>query len=305
MLIFVLGFVLGLVLGSLILCLANRSLTKESFWGRSYCDNCKKQLNWYDLFPVLSYLFLKGKCRFCKNKITIEALLVEILAGLIIGLLFYLYIPLDLITNPGLNTLARLADVGFYTFTISILMICFITDIKTGLIPDRITYPSVVVAMVSQVSLVLLKTALLYQSLNTNTIGRYLLPPYSDYFFRQVQNLAWPLIGSYLLGAVALGLFFGGLIFFTRGRGMGGGDLKLGIFMGLALGFNLSVLAVFSAFLLGSIVGIGLLISRFKHFGQTIPFGPFLAIGGIVAVFYGHKIISWYSNYLLSSGSIF
>jgi prepilin signal peptidase PulO-like enzyme (type II secretory pathway) len=83
---------------------------------------------------------------------------------------------------------------------------------------------------------------------------------------------------SGVISAFALMLFFASLIIVTRGRGMGGGDLKLSIFLGLVFGFPKSLLAVMLGFLTGSVVGIALLILRRKHFGQTIPFGPLLFI---------------------------
>src|SRR5256885_2258995 len=85
-----LGFVLGTVLGSLAKALADRSLLNKSFLGRSYCPRCKSQLKWYDLFPIFSYLSLRGKCRYCHKKIPIDYLLVEVITGLIVGFLFYL-----------------------------------------------------------------------------------------------------------------------------------------------------------------------------------------------------------------------
>src|SRR4030081_3703588 len=83
-----LGFVLGTVLGSFALALAERSLNEKSFLGRSYCPECKKTLRWYDLFPIFSYLSLKGKCRYCHKKIPIEFPLVELIMGILIAYLF-------------------------------------------------------------------------------------------------------------------------------------------------------------------------------------------------------------------------
>src|SRR5574337_1500402 len=82
------GFILGLVLGSFIKALADRSLTNRTFWGRSCCPHCQHKLQWYDLLPVLSYLSLGGKCRYCHKKITLDYLVTELLMGLVIGFLF-------------------------------------------------------------------------------------------------------------------------------------------------------------------------------------------------------------------------
>lgn len=84
------------------------------------------------------------------------------------------------------------------------------------------------------------------------------------------------------------------LIFVTRGKGMGGGDVKLGALMGLVLGFPQSILAVILAFLSGAIISLILIFGGKKHFGQTIPFGPFLVLGSLITLFWGMQIIDWY-----------
>jgi leader peptidase (prepilin peptidase)/N-methyltransferase len=78
---------------------------------------------------------------------------------------------------------------------------------------------------------------------------------------------------------------------------MGGGDMKLGVFIGLVLGFPASLVGIMLAFLLGSVFGIGLLISRVKKFGQTIPFGPFLSLASIAALLWGEEIVNWYFHF--------
>lgn len=84
------------------------------------------------------------------------------------------------------------------------------------------------------------------------------------------------------------------LIVVTGGKGMGGGDVKLGAFMGLALGFPGSLVALAIAFLSGAIVSLILIISGKKHFGQVIPFGPFLVLGSLIALFWGDWLTLWY-----------
>src|SRR5437764_400734 len=84
------GFVIGTLIGSLTKVLADRSLRSSSFWGRSYCEKCKHKLSWYDLFPIFSYLSLFGRCRYCQTKLSINYLLVEVVVGLLVGILFYL-----------------------------------------------------------------------------------------------------------------------------------------------------------------------------------------------------------------------
>lgn len=312
----VLGFIVGVFLGSLVDCLAERSLTNQSFWGRSYCPKCKKTLRWYDLFPILSYLFLRGKCRYCHTRIPVENLLLEILMGLIIALLFSQHLSVNLLTlswahsgNIGLSIvnnspiLLLLADLIFEVFVVCILMILFLTDLKEGLIPDRISIPAIIVALGYLFLSTIFKMVIEYFSLLNSTLGKYLLPPHTDFLYRRFWLAADPLLWALIASAI-IALFFGGLIFFTRGRGMGGGDLKLGIFMGLVLGYPNAVVALLLAFISGSIVGLGLIVARTKTFKQTIPFGPFLTLGGIVALIWGSQIVNWYSAMFVGGSSI-
>lgn len=240
----ILGFVLGTILGSFVKALADRSLSKESFMGRSYCPGCKHKLVWYDLFPVLSFLTLRGKCRYCKKKIGFEYLLVEVIMGILIAFLFWQSFPINLF------------ELLLKIFFITILAVLFLTDIKEMFIPDRIILPAILIGIIGQAGL---------------------------------AGLIWSLLTGLLIGA-----FFYSLIIITRGKGMGGGDVKLGAFIGLMLGFPQAIAAIILSFLTGAIFSIALLITGKKHFGQTIPFGPFLVLGSLIMLFWGNQIIAWY-----------
>lgn len=288
-----LGAIFGLLFGSLIKCLADRSTTKESFFTRSHCDYCKHSLNFLDLIPVLSFLSAKGQCRYCHKSLSYHLLLYEIVSSFIFGLLFLTYLPPTIFSGFTILDIAPLLDLGLKILAIIVLLICLITDLQTGLIPNRITYPAVIIASLYQVFATVAKIGLLYYSLAQTVIGQYLMPPHSDYFYRHALETAMPL-GENILAAICLGLFFLLLIIVTRGKGMGGGDLKLSIFIGLTLGLLPSLAATMIAFILGSIFGIALILFRKKSFGQTIPFGPFLSIGAILMIIWGPQIINWY-----------
>lgn len=294
-----LGFTLGLMIGSLTSCLASRSLTKESFWGRSYCDRCKHKLAWYDLFPIFSYLLLKGKCRYCNARLSLEFPLVELLTGILVSLLFLKNLPvnnndfINYFSTFNLVNFLNLADLVFQIFVVTVFLIVFITDFKTGLIPNRITYPAVVIAFFYILVLSIARVFFLYTSLAGSILGKYLLPPNSDYFFRHaIINAA--LFFDGIIGAFVLFAFFGLVILITKGRGMGLGDLKLGIFMGLVLGFEKALLALMIAFINGSVIGIILILKDRKNLKKTIPFGPFLVLGSLLALYYGKEILDWY-----------
>lgn len=294
----ILGFIFGLVIGSFLDCMANRSFTNVSFLGRSFCDHCHKTLPWYTLVPVFSYLVLRGKCRFCHKKISPESTLLEIVTGLLTAFILFTAVPANFITLQWESQLVIVTETLFKLFAVYVFLIVFITDIKSGLIPDRITYPSILIAAGYIIVSFLSRTGLFYLSLKNSELGQYLLPPNSDYFYRHILNYL-EIVGWTFASGVGVGLFFLILILVTKGRGMGGGDMKLGIFIGLVLGFPNALAAIMLSFLLGSIFGIILIASRVKKFGQTIPFGPFLSLASIITLLWGEQIVSWYLNFRL------
>ncbi len=299
-----LGFVLGTVLGSLAKALADRVVTNKTFLGRSYCPNCKHQLGWYDLFPILSYLFLEGKCRYCHKKISPEYWIVELITGLIVAGLFYQ--AFSTTPNPLPPTTDLYTAINFFynlagkVFLSVILVIITITDLKKTIIPDRITFPTIIIIFIGLVGITAFRIWSVYESIASSALGKYLLTK-TDYFYRHaffegmIGNGAAtdPLFGG-IAAALIVGLFFLILILITRGRGMGGGDLKLGVLLGLFFGFPLTLIVIILAFFIGAVVALALILFGKKHFGQTIPFGPFLALAGFLALFWGPQLLDWY-----------
>lgn len=289
----IIGFLLGLVLGSFCLVLADRSLTKQSFWGRSYCPHCKRNLRWYDLFPILSFILLRGHCRYCRKVIKIEYLVVEVVMGFLVGVLFVLEFQNFPLFSDFFKLTIFFLDLLFKTFFIVVLASLFLTDLKKMLIPDRISLPAIWISLIFMSGITIYKVGYLYYYLSQSEIGRLLLPPHSPYFQRHAAVIAQPLVGSILSG-LGIACFFTLLIIITRGKGMGGGDVKLGALIGLALGFPLSLVALVLSFFTGAVLSIFLIIAGKKHFGQTIPFGPFLVLGSLISLFWGNQIMDWY-----------
>lgn len=289
------GFVIGTVLGSFTKVLADRSISSKSLWGRSYCPSCKQKLSWYDLIPILSYLNLRGRCRNCSKKISIEYLLIEVLMGVLIAGVFLkidsLVIP-DLIGDPY-KSVASIFNIIFESFFVTILVAVAITDIKKTLIPDVIMLPAIIIAFLAQLAFSIFKIGYLYYYLSQSLVGKLLLPPHSDYFLRHVFLISLPFLEAVLIGLLIAG-FFMALILITKGKGMGGGDVKLGAFMGLGLGFPNALLAVILAFIIGAVFALGMIFLKRKHFGENIPFGPFLVLGSLIAQFFGNQIVDWY-----------
>lgn len=209
-------------------------------------------------------------------------MLTEILLGILIAYLFYQY---------SFN-FQLIPEFLFKIFFITVLVTLAITDLKKTLIPDRIIIPSLWIAFFFLLGITVFKIGLLYFTLNQTLLGKYLLPP-NPYFQRHALIIVEPFFWSVILGILIAGFFYG-LILITKGKGMGGGDVKLGGFLGLGLGFPLGLLAIFLGFFSGAAAAVGLLLFGKKKFGETLPFGPFLVAGALVALFWGKQIIDWY-----------
>lgn len=246
-------FLFGLAVGSFLNVLIDRLPRDESIIkGRSYCDNCKKPLLWCDLIPLFSFVLLKGKCRHCRSPISLYYPIVELTTGILFVLVF-LFFSQEGIMNHELRIMG-LISVIYYLFIVPCLIVVFFTDLKYGIIPDRIVYPAILVS-------------LLYLFIIPNS-----------------------LFMIHVLSGLGAFLFFLFLYIITRGRGMGFGDVKLVFLLGLFLGWPYIIVALYFAFLTGAIVGCILILWRKKKLtGGTIPFGPFLVLGAIIAMFWGTR----------------
>ena len=251
-------FIFGLCIGSFLNCAIYRLEKRKKISGRSFCPNCKHTLSWQDLFPVFSFLFLRGKCRYCQKKISIQYPLVEIATGIIFLLIFNFKF---VIFNQF--SIFQFLNLGFLFYIASALVLIFVYDLKHYIIPDKVLLPAIGIALL----------------------------------YRFIFNLT--LVPNYLLAAVVASGFFFVLFLITAGRGMGLGDVKFAILMGLLLGFSNVLVALFLAFFFGAIIGLILLIFRKKSLKSEIPFGPFLITGTFIALFYGDQIVKWYLHMFL------
>lgn len=248
------------MVGSFLNCLIYRLETNQNFLGgRSFCPLCQHQLGFWDLIPVFSFLFLKGRCRYCHQKISFQYPLVELVTAII-----FLLISL---TANNIFTMMNLFLLSCF------LLIIFLYDFKHYIIPDKIIYPAIVIALLYQVG----------------SIGDSGFISNSGFPIPGFKILINPLLSAFLAGG-----FFLTLVFFSRGKWMGIGDVKLAFLMGLFLGFPNLLVALFLAFLIGAIIGIGLIITGKKTLKSEVPFGPFLISGTFLALFWGEKIFAWY-----------
>ncbi len=252
-------FAFGLCIGSFLNCLIYRIESKKSLRGRSFCPNCKHTLSWQDLFPVFSYLFLGGKCRHCNKKISIQYPLVEISSALIFLQIFNFQFS---IYNEFL--IYQLINLLFLFYIASVLIVLFVYDLKHYLIPDKVLLPAVGIAFLYR----------LFEGLiNSN-------------FKLQISN--------YLVAVLIGAGFFLAIFLISKGEWMGFGDVKLAVLMGLLLGVENILVALFLAFFFGAIIGIIMMFLGKKGLKSEIPFGPFLIFGTFLAFFWGQEIVNWY-----------
>ena len=281
-------FILGTFFGSFLNVISDRLPKKESIlFGRSKCDFCKKKLRPKNLIPLLSYLFQRGKCSYCKKRLTFLYPLSEALTGFsfigaahLSGILKYI----DFASVFGLI---------FYIIVFSFFIVMFLTDYKECLIPDVVVFPAIVFVLVSLVATRAIDLLNLYQRLSGETFGTYLIK--AGYFDKQLLFAAKDL-GYILLSSLIISLFFYFLVWITKGKGMGGGDIKLGFLISLVNGFPYNIVAIFLGFVLGAIYSLILIGFRRKTLKDTIAFGPFLIGASVITLFYGADILNWYIN---------
>lgn len=260
-------FAMGAAVGSFVSVLIYRTLRgMNPYKGRSMCDYCKRQLAWYENVPLLSYVVLRGKCRTCKKKIDWSYPLVEFMTGV----LFVWWLTLGFaFFRLSSFPLAYLQPI-FWLVVGTMLLLIFFADLMHGIIPDL---------AIGVIGLL----GLFYRS--------YLVSS----SVMQVKDFLW----SFGVGIVAMG-FFWTLHVATKGRGMGFGDVKFSLIMGFILGFPKGLVGFFVSFVVGGVVGAMLLLVGKRKVGQTVPFGPFLVVGFVVALVWGEQL--WSAYYSLLSG---
>jgi len=264
-------FLFGLIIGSFLNVVIYRVPRRESIiLPASHCIGCGAQVKPYDNIPLLSYAILKGRCRNCKQPISLIYPFVELLTGVLFALAFI---------KDGLSW-SLIPDLAFIAAIIALIFI----DYNHRILPNVITYPGLAIAIVVRVWLPSLEgTWILRQALAS--------PDWPDWLLSLVNALVGALVGG---GA----LWFVRWLYFVwkRVEGMGLGDIKMMAMIGAYLGWQLTLLTIFLGSLLGSVVGIYLILSRGYNTKFEMPFGIFLGVAAVIALFAGWPILNWYSG---------
>ena len=241
-LIYALIFLFGITIGSFLnVCIYRIPRGETVVTTPSHCMTCGHKLRWFELLPLFSYIFLRGRCRSCKSQISPQYPIIEAVNGLLYVLVFAV---------NGLNLISII-----YALFTSALLVLTIIDWRTYEIPISINIFILVLGC--------LKVVLDFNN-------------FLDY-----------LIGFFIVSGFLLVLYM-----ITKGRAIGGGDIKLMAVAGLLLGWQLIVLA----FLIGCVLGSILHLIRMKVSGaeRMLAMGPYLSAGLFIAMLWGNDFIKWY-----------
>ena len=273
--------VFGLIIGSFLnVCIYRIPLGKSVVSPGSGCPHCSQSIRFYDNIPVLSYLLLRGKCRFCKEPISLQYPIVELLAALA----FY--------------ACARTWSFGPPTFVnslfLAVVIILIFTDYNHRILPNVLTLSGTVTG-------ILLSP---FQRPPTGQLSSYYADRLSvvtaGLIFPGNPEAALPWTGS-ILGAIIGGgslLIVGlGYMKLRKKQGLGMGDVKMMAMVGAFLGYYLAFLTIFFGSLLGLLIGVYLILFRKMNLQTKLAFGVFLGIGATVSLFYGLPFLGWYFGF--------
>ena len=245
---YIIVFLYGTVIGSFVNVLIYRLPKGENIaTEHSHCMTCGHKLRWYDLVPLFSWLALKGKCRYCKAKISVQYPVIEAVNG-------FGYVLVFAVNGFNLSSI-------LYALAFSMLVAITVIDWRTYEIPFGL---NVAIAVIGAV---------------------HLAVDYRNWLY-------------YLIGMVSVSGFLLLLYAITRGRGIGGGDIKLMAAAGLLLGWKHIIFALVIGCILGSV--IHLIRMKVSGKGRVLAFGPYLSAGILIAMLWGDELIRWYTGLFFS-----
>jgi len=258
-------FIFGSIVGSFLnVCIHRMPLGESVVWPRSRCPKCQKRIPGYDNIPFISFILLKGKCRFCHEKISWRYPLVELITAVMFVVLFLRF---------GLTY-----NFFFYMVLLWALIISTFVDIKHRIIPDEVSIGGLIIGFI------------------LSAVRGLTTQPWHYSFRPALLSLAGILVGGgiiYLTGKLFDLVYFKMLkkpAIQGETESMGGGDVKLLAMIGAFLGPQRALLTFFLAPFLAIIVGLYNLISKKDH---LIPYGPFLSLAAQASLFWADKVFAF------------
>src|ERR1700691_1670640 len=295
-------FLFGLAFGSFLnVCIYRLPLGLSVVAPRSACPNCKRPIALYDNLPVLSWLFLGGRCRYCKTKISARYVFIELLTA-VLFLACYWYFGMTL------------ATLKYCTFGFLLLGLIF-TDAETKLLPDKLTLPGLALG-------VLFSLLVPVHDVASQFLPGIVSLPFSADLAARLFSLLDSLLGA----ALGASFIYGAGAVYLRWRGaegMGFGDVKLMAMVGAFLGMKLTIFTIFTASLAGSFFGLttvfvvwlkrthrfmkrlansqaarrrGWQSAQVVYRNYQMPFGVFLGSMAMIAFFFGNRFLHWYGG---------
>jgi leader peptidase (prepilin peptidase)/N-methyltransferase len=254
------AFFYGLLFGSFFNVLIYRLPRGESIvFPASRCQTCNHTLSWFENIPLFSFLFLRGKCRKCKTKISIQYPLIELATGLYsLSLIFVLG---DQIQWAMTGNWWNWIEVFLQYFTLLLFLPIAIIDIRHYIIPDELTIAGIILALA------------------VSFLPDGITP---------LQSITGALVGG---GSLLLAGFFGKIIL-KKEEAMGGGDVKLLFWLGALFGWQAALGTIFIGCAVGSVVSIALITLKKVESDKAIPFGPYLCAGALIFVVFGKQLLA-------------
>lgn len=247
----------GAILGSFAnVCIARLPVGESVVFPRSHCPRCGHRLSMWENIPLVSYVFLSGRCRRCRKRISVQYPIVELICICLSVLTWWRF----------QDTLKFLI---YYCLLIVPLVVVTFIDLRHRIIPDVISIPGIFVGI------------------GARTI------------FAGPGGYGWAALDS--VGGGLLGGLFLFMVAFVyeklkKQEGLGGGDIKLIAMLGAFFGWRAAILILVLSSLMGSVIGLFLIVILRKDVKYAIPFGPFLSAAGLIYLFVGEGIIFWYTG---------
>lgn len=254
-------FIFGSIVGSFLnVCIVRMPHERSVVAPRSHCVHCQKMIPWYDNIPFVSYLALRGKCRFCGGKISARYFIVELITALVF-LVFYRHFGLTVLLWPYLVMMS-----GFIVATF--------VDFEHRIIPDEVSIGGMIAGLVFSL--------FIPQMHDVVPNGRSFVMVHLNSFGLSVLGVLAGGGSIYVMGVLGDFLF--------KKESMGGGDVKLMAMVGAFMGWKMAILAFFIAPFFGAVYGI---IEKIRTKDTAIAYGPFLVLGAIICLFWGDAILAW------------